>query len=116
MKNAYGIRLDRNGYAPSLLEEADPESCWLCRRERILERHELYGGAARQRSKELGLWVSLCAECHRTGREAVHNCRATREELQGAGQLAAMRAYGWSADDFRAQIGKSYILAEEESA
>lgn len=74
------------------------------------------GGAARQRSKELGLWVSLCAGCHRTGREAVHNCRATREELQGAGQLAAMRAYGWSVDDFRAQIGKSYILAEEESA
>ena len=50
MKNAYGIRLDRNGYAPSLLEEADPESCWLCRRERILERHELYGGASEAKS------------------------------------------------------------------
>ena len=79
MKNEFGVVLDRNGYAPSILQrgrrgicggEDAPGHCYCCgRREgrgflERLERHEPWGAANRQKSKALGLWVTLCRECH----------------------------------------------------
>lgn len=62
--------------------------CYLCSRlnedysEKITEeRHILFGAGRRSRSEEKGLKVYLCIDHHRTGRQAVHNCRETRELL-----------------------------------
>ena len=72
----------RNGYAESIMV-SDTGVCALCgQREGYcafpspnggekrqmyfnkLDRHEPWGGANRQKSKALGLWVTLCRECH----------------------------------------------------
>ena len=60
MTNEYGVKLDSNGYAPSIVQY-DVDACYICYgcREK-LDRHEIYGGANRQKSKRLGLWVTLC--------------------------------------------------------
>ena len=46
--------LDRNGYAPSILQD-DLSVCFRCGRScEKLDRHEVYGAANRQKSKALG--------------------------------------------------------------
>ena len=65
MVNQYGIKLDRNGYAPSLFKNR-PGRCLLCERvDRPLQRHEVFHGPYRQKAKALGCWVLICDECHR---------------------------------------------------
>lgn len=105
MRNEYGERLDRNGYAPSLLTNWG--FCeWCMRADRALQRHEVYHGAYRKRSKELGCWVLLCDECH----DRLHHHDAGMDrQLKGLMQYVAMKHYGWSVDDFRQRFGKSYV-------
>lgn len=129
MKNEYGARLDRNGYAPSIIQigrfdlfgdEQDPDRCYLCGRRQgygyleRLERHEPWGGNPnRQRSKELGLWVCLCGECHQV---VVHGRNAEeRRELQKDAQRAAMLRYGWSREEWIRRFGRSE-MDEQEAA
>lgn len=97
-----------NGYIPSILQQE--ESCYFCgRQDRKLDRHEVFGGAYRQKSKAYGLWVLLCHEdCHE-GRHGVHGDPANARWLKRRAQTAAMIAYGWSIDEFRNEFGKNYI-------
>ena len=100
--------LDRNGYAPSILQE-DLSECFLCGRScgEKLDRHEVYGGANRQKSKALGLWVMLCHNsCHLYG---VHKDAGKNFELKEKAQRAAMEHYGWTKEDFLKIIGRNYI-------
>ena len=99
--------LDRNGYAPSLLNKAE-NTCYLCgRTSGKLDRHEVFNGAYRQKSKKLGLWVSLCHfECHLNG---VHNNAKMNRRLKQQAQKAAMKEYGWTIDEFRNQFSKNYL-------
>ena len=63
MVNEYGAKLDRNGYAPSIIQDEADESCFICYANGYydpLNRHEAFGGSFRDKSKRLGLWVSLC--------------------------------------------------------
>lgn len=104
--------MDRNGYNPSLLQE-DHEVCyfWPCPDcvGGKLDRHEIFGGPLRQKSKRYGLWVSICHEgCH-LGPRGVHASREKREPLQRVAQLKAMEVYGWSEDDWRKEFYKSYL-------
>lgn len=108
MTNEFGERLDRNGYAESILQE-DEQECFMCGDDRMLERHEIFGGPLRDKSKGLGLWVSLCPVCHRTGKKAAHNCSETAMELKRMGQEAAMELYNWTPDDWQLRFYKSYI-------
>ena len=58
MTNEYGVTLDRNGYAPSIVQDID--GCWFCKTQQgKLDRHEIYHGAYRKKSKALGLWALL---------------------------------------------------------
>lgn len=62
MVNEYGAKLDRNGYAPSIIQDEADESCFVCYANGYydpLNRHEAFGGPFRDKSKRLGLWVSL---------------------------------------------------------
>ena len=117
MKNEFGEPLDRNGYAPSIIQ-TQMDWCWQCGRRlpECLERHEVFGAANRAKSKRLGLWVHLCNECHRTGKKAVHSSCESALVLRQAAQKAAMEEYGWSMEDFIREIGKNYLTEDVSDA
>lgn len=110
MTNEYGAELDRNGYAPSIVQD-DTDCCYICYgcREK-LDRHEIFGGANRSKSKRLGLWVTLChSEHHIFGPGAVHQNHEVDLALKRAGQLAAIEHYGWTECDFIREFGRNYL-------
>ena len=110
MTNEYGAELDRNGYAPSIVQD-DTDCCYICYgcREK-LDRHEIFGGANRSKSKRLGLWVMLCHKDHHIfGPGAVHQNREVDLALKQAGQMAAMEHYGWTECDFIREFGRNYL-------
>lgn len=110
MVNEYGIPLDRNGYAPSIVPDHSPDCCFLCGRAGNLDRHEVYHGAYRDQSKRLGLWVYLCHDsCHIFGRYAVHHNGQTDRELKRRVQSYAMERYGWTKEEFVREFGKNYL-------
>jgi hypothetical protein len=115
--NEFGIRLDRNGYAPSILERAEAPCCAICGRSwgAKLDRHEPWGGVMnRDKSKSLGLWVSLCHfGCHE-GPGSVHDDPALNRELRRRVQNQAMCVYGWDLDEWRRRFGKSEIAEGED--
>jgi len=99
------FRLDRNGYGPPLIKNV-PGHCLLClRTDRPLQRHEVFHGSNRQRSKALGCWVTICDECH----ALLHAQPNIERQLKETMQKTCMEAYGWSVDDFRKAFGKSWI-------
>ncbi len=116
MMNEYGIKLDRNGYAPSILSGHDEYRCKLCGRNGSadhLDRHEIFGGGLREKSKRYGMWVHLCGwSCHR-GTNGVHRNRALDVQLKQEAQRAALEKYGWTVDEFRAVFRNNYIDLEE---
>lgn len=59
--------LDRNGYAPSLMQDNDREymECFYCgRTSGKIDRHEIFFGKNRKNSKREGMWCDLCRNCH----------------------------------------------------
>lgn len=105
MKNEYGVTLDRNGYAPSVMQS--PLCCFWCGRTGgKLDRHEVFHGAYREKSKALGLWVNLCHGCHM---ELHHKDARLDAAVKQLGQRVAMQHYGWDVDDFRRVFGKNYL-------
>jgi len=115
LMNEYGAILDRAGYAESIMQTH--EHCALCGRSwgTKLDRHEPWGGANRKKSKELGMWVTLCHYgCHE-GPGSVHDDAEKARKLRKDAQRAAMLRYGWSREEFIRRFGKSE-LSEEECA
>ena len=105
MKNRFGEKLDRNGYAESIV--GDGERCFLCgRSDKTLHRHEVYHGSNRTKSKNLGLWVCLCVSCH----DELHHRNSEKDHyLKVYMQKRAMGRFGWTVDDFIREFGKNYI-------
>ena len=105
MVNEYGVELDRNSYAPSILNRYD--GCQVCLRNmRTLERHEVVHGSNRKKSKEYGLWINVCHACH----YLIHNGDGRLDKfLKEDAQRAAMLHYGWTVADWRIRFGKSYL-------
>lgn len=105
MKSDFLAPLDRNGYAESIVQ--DVPGCWFCcTRCGKLDRHEIYHGAYRRKSKAYGLWVLLCHDCHMT----LHQSDAALDAvLKRQGQRIAMQHYAWSTADFRSRFGKNYL-------
>ena len=72
-----------------------------------MDRHEVFFGPNRQKSKRLGLWVNLCHEdCHLWG---VHDSKQIDNMLKAEGQRCAMKEYGWTTEQFIAEFGKNYL-------
>ena len=106
MKNEFGVTLDRNGYAPSILHVFDHDCYVCCRRIPNLQRHEVFHGSDRTKSKNFGLWINVCPECH----YRIHNCDGSLDlKLKSEAQGIAEAHYGWTHDDFRRWFRKSYI-------
>lgn len=102
------VKLDKNGYANSILQPPEEQfRCYLCgRTDQKLDRHEIWGGAYRVKSKRLGLWVCLCHQrCHLNG---VHADGELARCLKATAQAAAMERYRWDVDAFRAEFGRNY--------
>lgn len=108
MTNEYGVKLDRNGYAPSIAYQTG--CCPLCgRRDRPLQRHEAFHGAYREKSKRLGCWLYICDICH----DRVHHKDAALDlYVKRLMQTLATEHYGWNAEQFRKEYGKNYLDAE----
>lgn len=106
MVNEYGESLDRNGYAKSLL--SDKQECFICgRTARKLDRHEIFSGALRTKSKNLGCWCLLCHEpCHLT---VIHQNADKRLKLKALCQSVVMLRYDWSTEEFIKRFGRNYL-------
>ena len=103
MRNEYGVILDSNGYAPSIMPPHD--GCFICGREVETARHEIFHGPYRKTSKALGLWVNVCPACH----QRIHECRdGLNNFLKYWGCRDAKLFYGWTDDEFRIRFGKDY--------
>jgi hypothetical protein len=108
MTNEYGAKLDRNYYAPSILDTA-PGLCFGCFHQTDTARHEIFfGNGRRVKSKRLGLWVNLCPRCH----TIAHNELKYNLYLKQTAQEAAMDIYGWDIEKCIDELGKNYM--EEE--
>lgn len=99
--------MDRNGYNESIVQRGS-RCCYLCGNTHgKLDRHEIWGGALRAKSKEYGLWVLLChIPCHLG---LAHGDRETQLYLRRMGQAAAMREYNMTTDDFISFMGRNYL-------
>ena len=96
------------------MQKAD--TCFLCKRNRHagrLELHHIFGGARRKLSTKYGLCVTLCEECHRTAKHAVHQSADTMQYLHEYGQRKAMQENGWDVQTFREIFGKNYLQEDE---
>ena len=113
MVNEYGAKLDRNGYAPSIIQDEADESCFICYANGYydpLNRHEAFGGSFRDKSKRLGLRGSLCHyRCHQEGNDSVHKNRESDLHIKRIAQMKAMEAYQWDTEDFIREFGKNYL-------
>jgi len=98
--------MDRNGYNPSCLQHGT--YCYACGKTTgKLDRHEVFGGPYRQKSKELGLWVLLCHEtCHLNG---VHQHPKDYAWIKDEAQRTIMQEMGWTVQDFIDRFGKNYL-------
>lgn len=101
--------MDRNGYNSSIVQD-DLTCCYWCgARDQHLDRHEIFGGASREKSKRLGLWVLLCHDrCHLQG---AHRNKEIDIELKKAAERAALTQYGWTVPRFIGEFG--YNVLEE---
>ena len=92
------------------------DTCFLCKRNRHagrLELHHIFGAANRKLSTKYGLCVTLCEECHRLGKHAVHQSAETMQYLHEYGQRKAMIENGWTVEQFRDVFGKNYLQEDE---
>ena len=105
MTNEYGVLLDRAGYSESIVQLGN--CCFKCGRTNgKLDRHEIWGGPYRDKSKRLGLWVLLCHEtCHLYG---VHQDAEYARRLRAFAQGMLQEEYCWSTEEFIKRFGKNY--------
>lgn len=103
------MALDRSGYSLSIIQE-DTTCCYCCgKRAGKLDRHEPFGGANRDKSKALGMWIALChTPCHQ-GRTGAHGDPAVNAEYRKEAQRRAMEVYGWTTADFIREFGKNHL-------
>ena len=102
--NEYGVHLDANGYAPSIIPQ-EGFKCYRCHHYRETVRHEIFGGALRSKSKQFGLWVNVCPACH----AAIHDSGELQAYYRAQGQRIAMQHYGWTVQEFRKRFYKNYL-------
>lgn len=114
MTNEFGAKLDRNRYAPSILNTTEG-ICWQCLKHTATERHEVFGGALRYKSKEYGLWIDLCAACHRTSPIAAHQSAKTANIMKVYAQEAAIAHYDWTMEDWQRRFYKNYIGEDDQN-
>lgn len=98
--------MDKNGYNPSIMQ--DSEHCYVSGMTNCdLVRHEIFGGALRQKSKRLGLWVYLTSYWHNMSDKAVHFNKALDTRLKMEAQQKFEETHNH--DEWMREIGKNYL-------
>lgn len=89
-------------------------TCYLCARldkdysyKYTEEHHVLFGSGLRKNSEEEGLKVDLCLDHHRTGKMAVHNNNAMRDNLCKIAQKEFEKTH--SREDWMEFSKKNYL-------
>lgn len=81
--------------------------CFLCYRKTCLERHHIFAGVANRRiSEREGLWIWLCADCHR-GTEGAQYDKETNLFLKRLAQQAYEKTH--TRQQWMDLIRKNYI-------
>lgn len=99
-KQTLGIKTDRNGYGESIMWK-EPDKCWFCNTPFNLDRHELFRGPDRKKSKLFGLWIRVCREHHNMAHRKKY-----ADELHVLGQIEFEKH--WKLD-FMEVFGRSYL-------
>lgn len=107
--NEFGEPLDQTGYGPQVIPWPD-DRCFVCgRMDRPLQRHEVFHGPYRTKSKAYGCWIIVCDYCH----TRIHKQDDLLErKLKIIMQHKTMAKFGWSLERWREVFGKNY--SEEE--
>lgn len=104
-KSPWGEKLDRNGYAESIMGES--ECCYRCAKilpPEEMARHEVYmGNPNRKTSKACGFWISVCPDCH----EMYHSDKELRKQLARDCQQKFELSH--TREEFMELIGRSYL-------
>lgn len=92
----------------SIVKQSD--SCFFCGAVGTERHHCLHGTANRKLAEEDGLWVWLCAECHR-GTNGVHgkNGQEKDETLKRAAEYAWITKNGKTVEDWIKRYGKNWL-------
>ena len=108
-----GKRKKRTKHKKSILR-TQKGVCYLCARmnddysEKITEEHHiLFGSGRRELAEAEGIKVDLCIPHHRTGQQAVHNCRETRELLCRIAQEEYKQTH--THEEWMRLAGKNYL-------
>ena len=102
--------MDENGYVPSIIEPVSDCECYICHKRCRTQRHEVFHGSVRrERSKQYGLWVSLCPECH----YKLHNSDGTLDtSLKEEAEIIAIIYYHFDKQGFIKLFSKNYLDEE----
>lgn len=83
--------------------------CFICGRIAPTENHHIFGGGSRKRADKDGLTVYLCHNCHNEAPNGVHFNKERNDRLKRIGQMAWMREYGKTKEDFINAYGRNYL-------
>lgn len=78
----------------SILQPMEPKECYLCGKRIRIERHHVMSGTANKKlAEKYGLWLYLCADCHR-GTEGAQYDAELNKQLKCIAQTAFEKLYG----------------------
>lgn len=92
------MKLDKNGYAPSIMVGFRAENEYTVR-------HEVFGGKNRKISKENGFWVAIYPDQH----EMIHKHPNTGLDLTLKRNAQSFYEKDHTREEFIALIGKNYL-------
>lgn len=92
----------------------DKKECYITGRTDCLDNHHIFGGIRNRKiSDKYGITIYLCKqahlEWHTSPPNAIYIDKVKRLQIMQMAQKKAMEHYGWSVDEFRKIMGKSFI-------
>lgn len=78
--------------------------CFICHSKENLELHHCIFGSYRKLADKDGLFVALCADCHR----ALHDRGLFERELKATAQRAYMEDHKCTREEFRKRYGRCF--------
>lgn len=100
--------MDKNGYNPSLIKTTRPDTCLVCGKIGIpgdFARHEVFHGPLRKVSKQEGMWIYVCPECH----EYLHQHQNDIVDISLKRAMQALYEEKNGHEAFMQLIGKNYL-------
>lgn len=87
---------------------SNKRECYICKTQRDLQRHHIFGGPNRRRSEDDGLWIFLCVE-HHIGDHGVHRDFDLALKVKQLGERAWIEHNEKTKEEFIRDYGKNFI-------